>query len=135
MSTEQFEFSKEGSRRAPARTTRAKRSRSAAVIAGALVALLVMTAGVWPRWRRQMELARAAEQKRTEIPTVQVTTPKQPPETSDLTLPGTTQAIQEAVIAARANGFVKRWLVDLGARVRQGQLLAEIDTPEVDQQL
>jgi membrane fusion protein, multidrug efflux system len=136
MSTEQIDLSKETSRRSPAaRNALTRHSRRTGVIAGALVILLVLTAGVWPRWRRQLELTRAAEQKRTEVPTIHVVTPKQPAATSDLTLPGATQAIQEAIIAARASGFVKRWYVDLGARVKEGQILAEIDTPEVDQQL
>lgn len=140
MSTEQIDLSKEAGRRqrgqtAAARATHGPASRRAAVIAGVAVALLILTAGVWPRWRKQTELARAAEEKRNEIPTVQVVKPKEPPATNELTLPGATQAIQEAVISARANGFVKRWLVDLGAKVKEGQLLAEIDTPEVGQQL
>lgn len=52
-----------------------------------------------------------------------------------LVLPGSVQAIADAPIYARTTGYLKRWYVDIGARVRQGQLLAEIDTPEVDQQL
>jgi RND family efflux transporter MFP subunit len=50
-------------------------------------------------------------------------------------LPGNTQAFNDTPIYARSNGYLKRWYVDIGARVRQGQLLAEIDTPEIDQQL
>ncbi len=132
MSTERLEMIHEGGR---PRNRGHRRSRAAGLIAGGLVLLLLLTAGVMPRWRRQSELARAAEEKRNEIPTAHVITPRPPAETSDLTLPGATQAIQEAVVSARANGFVKRWLVDIGARVSEGQLLAEIDTPEVDQQL
>jgi multidrug efflux pump subunit AcrA (membrane-fusion protein) len=136
MGIEQIELRQESRRRAPApRNKGAKRSRRAGVIAGLIVLLLLVIAGILPRWRRQGELARAAEEKRNEVPTVQVIAPRQPAETSELTLPGATQAIQEAVVSARANGFVKRWLADIGARVREGQLLAEIDTPEVDQQL
>jgi membrane fusion protein, multidrug efflux system len=54
---------------------------------------------------------------------------------ANLVLPGTTQGIQEAAIYARTNGYVKSWKVDIGETVQQGQLLAEIETPEVDQQL
>jgi len=50
-------------------------------------------------------------------------------------LPGSTQGIQEAAIYARTNGYVREWKVDIGQTVQQGQLLAEIETPEVDQQL
>ena len=53
----------------------------------------------------------------------------------ELALPGTVQPFADAPILARTNGYVKKWYVDLGARVTAGQLLAEIDTPEVDQEL
>jgi len=52
-----------------------------------------------------------------------------------LPLPGTIQAFQQASIFARTTGYVKRWLVDIGDQVKEGDLLAELDTPEVDQQL
>jgi len=54
---------------------------------------------------------------------------------SELPLPGTIEAFQEASIFARTTGYVKRWLVDIGDVVHEGDLLAELDTPEVDQQL
>ena len=54
---------------------------------------------------------------------------------SELPLPGTIEAFQEASIFARTTGYVKRWLVDIGDQVKEGDLLAELDTPEVDQQL
>jgi len=50
-------------------------------------------------------------------------------------LPGSTQAIQEAAIYARTNGYVRKWYTDIGAKVEAGQLLAEIETPEIDQEL
>jgi RND family efflux transporter MFP subunit len=53
----------------------------------------------------------------------------------ELVLPGAVQAYSEARIYARTNGYLKSWSVDIGSRVKKGQLLAEIDTPEVDQQL
>src|SRR5205814_8152963 len=52
-----------------------------------------------------------------------------------LILPGTLQAYQDTTIYGRANGYVKSWKADIGDNVQQGQLLAEIETPEVDQQL
>jgi multidrug efflux pump subunit AcrA (membrane-fusion protein) len=54
---------------------------------------------------------------------------------TELTLPSTLQPVMEAPIYARTNGYVKRWLVDIGAKVKAGQLLAEIETPEVDREL
>ena len=53
----------------------------------------------------------------------------------EIVLPGTTQAFIDTPIYARTNGYLKQWYVDIGAHVQQGQLLAEIETPEMDQQL
>ena len=69
------------------------------------------------------------------IPVVSVARPVEGAPTDELTLPGTTRAFTDAAIYARTSGYLKRWLVDIGTRVKQGQLLAEIETPEIDQQL
>ena len=69
------------------------------------------------------------------IPTVSVVTPERGLPQEEITLPGTMQAFTDAPIYARTNGYLKRRLVDIGTHVRTGQLLAEIDTPELDQQL
>ncbi|HYL98249.1 MAG TPA: efflux RND transporter periplasmic adaptor subunit, partial [Blastocatellia bacterium] len=69
------------------------------------------------------------------VPTVNVTHPKVGAASQELVLPGNTQAFIDAPIYARTNGYLKRWYFDIGAHVKQGQLLAEIETPEVDQQL
>src|SRR5207247_6495485 len=55
--------------------------------------------------------------------------------TQEIRLPGTTQAFTDAPIFARTSGYVKAWYFDIGAHVKHGQLLAEIEAPEVDQQL
>src|SRR6185295_12478465 len=55
--------------------------------------------------------------------------------TREILLPGTTQAFTDAPIYARTSGYLERWYFDIGALVKKGQLLAEIDTPEIDQQL
>jgi RND family efflux transporter MFP subunit len=68
-------------------------------------------------------------------PTVLVTTPSKGQPTEDLVLPGSVQAWSDAPIYARTSGYLKRRLVDIGDAVKAGQLLAEIDAPEVDQQL
>src|SRR5258706_9683426 len=62
-------------------------------------------------------------------------TPPRAPRAADLVLPGSIQAIQDTAVFARVNGYLKRRLVDIGERVQAGQVLAEIDTPELDQQL
>jgi RND family efflux transporter MFP subunit len=69
------------------------------------------------------------------VSVVNVVSPKPTTATQEIVLPGTTQAFTDAPIFARTSGYVKRWYFDIGARVTQGQLLAEIETPEVDQQL
>jgi RND family efflux transporter MFP subunit len=69
------------------------------------------------------------------IAAVNVVSPKPNAAAQEILLPGTTQAFTDTPIFARTNGYVKAWYFDIGAHVKQGQLLAEIETPEVDQQL
>jgi len=69
------------------------------------------------------------------ISVVNVVSPQGGAPTQEILLPGTTQAFTDAPIFARTSGYVKRWFFDIGAHVKQGQLLAEIESPEVDQQL
>ena len=66
---------------------------------------------------------------------VRVTQPKSGTEAQTVVLPGTLQGYVQAPIAARASGYLKKWYKDIGSRVKQGELLAEIETPEIDQQL
>jgi RND family efflux transporter MFP subunit len=107
---------------------------------GVLVAILVLIivagiviAGVVPRLRAKAALK--TETHDLAIPNVSVIQPKQGAPHQELILPGNMQAFTDAPIYARTNGYLKKWYVDIGAHVRTGQLLAEIDTPEVDQQL
>ena len=69
------------------------------------------------------------------ISLVSVVSPKPGAPTQEIRLPGTTQAFTDAPIFARTSGYVKGWYFDIGAHVKRGQLLAEIESPEVDQQL
>src|SRR5467141_851739 len=71
----------------------------------------------------------------TAIAVVNVVSRQQNAAAQEILLPGTTQAFTDTPIFARTNGYVKAWYFDIGAHVKQGQLLAEIETPEVDQQL
>src|SRR5258707_7820004 len=66
---------------------------------------------------------------------VSVVSPKQTAPTQEIILPGNVQPFITSPIYARTNGYLKKWYVDIGAHVKQGQLLAVIETPEVDQQL
>src|ERR1700733_4751034 len=103
----------------------------------AVIAVLVIAFVVWNIFSAHRAAANlASETNDAAIVTVSTTHPKPTdPTGSDLTLPGAVQANIDAPIYARTSGYLKRWLVDIGARVKQGQLLAEIDTPEVQQQL
>jgi RND family efflux transporter MFP subunit len=69
------------------------------------------------------------------VPTVSVVAPERGVPQEEIALPGTTQAFTDAPIYARTNGYLRRRLVDIGSQVKAGELLAEIDTPEIDQQL
>src|SRR5258708_7110544 len=89
--------------------------------------------GIHSRVADAKTLVRATEQNA--IPIVHVVHPKRGAPTSEIVLPGGAQAFVDAPIYARTNGYLKNWYFDIGARVKQGQLLAEIETPEVDQQL
>jgi RND family efflux transporter MFP subunit len=103
------------------------------LLAGALALGLVIYSGIKARAADEKKLMLATA--RAAIPTVKITHPKPGASTQELILPGNTQAYADAPIYARTNGYLKRWYFDIGARVKKGQLLAEIETPEVDQQL
>ncbi|HME11236.1 MAG TPA: efflux RND transporter periplasmic adaptor subunit [Candidatus Acidoferrum sp.] len=112
------------------------RSKSRLFLTLLLVALvLVVLGGITLLQRRSQFNALAKETETLSIPTVSVTHPTVEQSQEDLTLPGTMQAYVETPIYARTNGYLKKWYFDIGSRVAKGALLAEIDTPEVDQQL
>jgi RND family efflux transporter MFP subunit len=108
--------------------------RNAAIllIAMVVVSLLVLS-GVIPRLRSRRALA--AETNELAAPTVLLVQPKRGAPSQEIILPGNIQAFVDAPIYARTNGYLKRWYFDIGSHVKQGQLLAEIESPEVDQQL
>lgn len=120
--------------REPSESTQAtpiRLSRSA-VAASALIALVVL-AGLVPRWHH-----RAALEKETQelaVPSVRVVSPTADKGEAGPWLPADVKPWIEAPIYARASGYLKRWLADLGSAVQAGQLLAEIETPELDQDL
>jgi RND family efflux transporter MFP subunit len=101
------------------------------VLAIALVALAVY--GILHRVHAQHELS--DETNRDAVPTVTTILPQVAPADQALVLPGTVNAWQDAQIYARTTGYVRKWDVDIGARVKRGQRLAELDTPDVDNQL
>jgi RND family efflux transporter MFP subunit len=102
----------------------------ALIVVGVLVAI-----GAIPRVARARKLnAEAASADANGVP-VLVTTVHQSAATPDLALPGTVLALHEASVYAQTSGYVSRWVVDMGAHVHAGQVMATISTPEVDQQL
>ncbi|HZY74612.1 MAG TPA: efflux RND transporter periplasmic adaptor subunit [Edaphobacter sp.] len=102
------------------------------VLALFVITILVIT-GIVPRLRAGKTLA--AETDALATPTVLVVQPKRGAPSQEILLPGNIQAFVDAPIYARTNGYLKRWYFDIGAHVKRGQLLAEIESPEVDHQL
>src|ERR1700677_82494 len=119
----------------PPQTERRPLSRSLVVglTAAAVVLGIVIYSGIHQRAMAASNLGTATE--RAAIPTVNVVEPKSGAALQELVLPGTTQAFIDTPIFARPSGYLKQWYFDIGAHVEQGQLLALIDTPELDQQL
>ena len=102
-------------------------------LAVAVLLVAAATAGLVPRWR-----GRAALRGQTAtlgVPTVLVTSATAGKTITGLSLPAEVRPYVEAPIYARANGYLKRWVVDIGTKVQAGELLAEIDTPELNQEL
>lgn len=98
-----------------------------------VLALLLAAWGVVSRVMARSELRKQAVDN--SIVTVTTVKPERSEAGEDLVLPGTVQAFIEAPIYARTNGYLKVWYTDIGSRVRRGELLAEIETPEIDRQL
>jgi RND family efflux transporter MFP subunit len=106
------------------------------VVIAVLVVIIVagvVAMGVVPRLRAKAALR--TETRDLAIPTVVVIHPKRGDPQQEIVLPGNMQAFEDAPIFARTNGYLKKWYVDIGGHVKTGQLLADIETPEVDQQL
>ncbi len=89
--------------------------------------------GLWPKWNA-LKTAQA-EAGKDDLQTVVYVMAKRASEKSDLVLPATLYPFQDTVIYARINGYLKHWLVDIGDQVKAGQVLAEIEAPEVDREL
>jgi RND family efflux transporter MFP subunit len=115
-------------------TKPAKKSSLFLVFFVVVVALVVLGALVMIQRRSQFE-ALAENTQTLAIPTVAIIHPLSEGASEDLVLPGTMQAYVESPIYARTNGYLVKWYHDIGSRVNKGDLLADIDTPEVDQQL
>jgi RND family efflux transporter MFP subunit len=100
-----------------------------------IVVVLVVVGALVMVQRRSQFQALAKDTEVLAIPTVAVIHPTPEDGAEDLVLPSTLQAYVESPIYARTNGYLRKWYHDIGSRVKKGDLLADIDTPEVDQQL
>ena len=96
--------------------------------------LLLLAVGTFPRVRIHHELAVASQKAKSAVREVYVVRP-QPAAAAGLSLAATTQAIQDAIVYARTTGYLSKRHVDIGDHVMAGELMAEIDSPEIDQQL
>src|ERR1700682_2107640 len=108
-----------------------RRWLSVAIALIAVAALLV--SGIWSRVRAHTTLK--AETAQVALTAVSVVSPKQTAPAEEIILPGNVQPFITSPVYARTNGYLKKWYFDIGAHVKRGQLLAVIETPEVDQQL
>ena len=112
-----------------------KRPRKPWLVLGiALIAVAAVFAwGIWSRVRARTTLS--AETAQVARPAVSVVSPKRTAPAQEIILPGNVQPFISSPIYARTNGYLRKWYFDIGAHVKQGQLLAVIEAPEVDQQL
>ncbi|MGH8259401.1 MAG: efflux RND transporter periplasmic adaptor subunit, partial [Steroidobacteraceae bacterium] len=116
----------------PAASPRARRM----LRAGGAVALIAVAGVAWiVHSRHRAAQALALETQSQALVAVATAQPEPVGGAGEIVLPGNLEANYEAPIYARTSGYLGRWLVDIGARVRKGQLHAKIDAPEVDQQL
>jgi membrane fusion protein, multidrug efflux system len=113
----------------PAPTSRAK------MLVGLALLILIVAGLITFLTRRSETNALAKETDAAAIPTVAVVQPAAEAADNELVLPGNLQAYIESPIFARTNGYLLRWYKDIGSKVEKGELLASIDTPEVDQEL
>jgi RND family efflux transporter MFP subunit len=103
------------------------------VAAVSAVIAVGLVAGILPRLRAQTKLAATAQEPLKQI--VNVTNVNRLPSVAQLSLPGDVRAFEETRIYARADGYLLKWNTDIGTKVQAGQILAEIDSPELDEEL
>ncbi|MEH1885369.1 MULTISPECIES: efflux RND transporter periplasmic adaptor subunit [unclassified Nostoc] len=119
-------------------TTSRKQRRGIGGIGWAVIGVVffgtLLTIGILPRLTQRSELQAAVKEAST-IPSVNVMTPRRATGISNLELPGSVVALNQTTVYARSTGYLRRWYADIGDRVRAGQLLAEIDSPDIDQQV
>jgi multidrug efflux pump subunit AcrA (membrane-fusion protein) len=100
---------------------------------GAVVLIGLLALGILPRRSLQKQLNAEVVSATSALPIIAVTKAQRPTAPNTFLLPGTMEALHEAALYARVSGYVRRWYADLGAQVRAGQILADIDVPELQQ--
>src|ERR1700678_1080842 len=105
------------------------------ILVGAALLVLITAGAVTFINRGSDSHALAKETEASSVPTVAVTQPTAEPGNDELVLPGNLLAFEESPIFARTNGYLLRWTKDIGSKIQKGELLAAIDTPEIDQEL
>ena len=109
------------------------RGRLLLLVIAAIVVVAALLSGIWSRVKAEKSLR--VETAQVALTSVSVTLPKPATPAAEIILPGNVQPYITSPIYSRTNGYLKKWYFDIGARVKRGQLLAVIETPEVDQQL
>jgi len=113
-----------------------KKRRLGPAMGGLLLLVVALGLAFWGIGTRARALSEVTKETRdAAVPTVAVIAPERGAPRQEITLPGTLEAFTDAPIYARTNGYLRKRYVDIGAKVHAGQVLADIDTPEVDQQL
>jgi RND family efflux transporter MFP subunit len=118
---------------ASAGTGKASHRRWLILAIALIVVATLLVSGIWSRVKANKSLR--AETAQVALTAVSVVSPKQTTPAQEIILPGNVQPYITSPIYSRTNGYLKKWYFDIGAHVKQGQLLAVIETPEVDQQL
>ena len=118
--------------------SKSRPAKGTLIFLAALILALIVTgffAGYLPRQKREQVLAAETKTNTESLPTVTVTPVLRGETSTELVLPGNIQAVTEAPVLARASGYLRKRYADIGDRVKEGQLLAEIEAPELDQQI
>ena len=116
-------------------TQQPKRSLWLAAIVIIAVLVLALAVGIIPRLHTKHKLEEEAEARANALPKVTYIVAHEAGKISKLELPGTIQPLRDTSVYARVSGYVRAWHVDIGDEVKEGQLLVELDTPELDQQV
>jgi membrane fusion protein, multidrug efflux system len=134
IDTEDLELQSEPGRSSGSQSPRPRKHRGylIAIALGILFAIIAVV-GLLTRFSERKALA--DETETLAVATVSVVHPKAEPPQEELVLPSSLQAFTESPIYARTNGYLKKWYKDIGSPVHQGELLADIETPEIDQEL